>query len=170
MGPVKARLQLAAARYALGTATSEELVQVADSVLDEGLYLQALGELATLGRPVISEAGPLFENALVEIGLRVPSREEAIATLLRNYVGAIAGATVAPEEGLRRIIQDVYFPADLYGHTKQFVGDSHGLQHLIGCFYTYDDVRESEFGEETIKALDQQVVTLAKQWLAERGV
>jgi hypothetical protein len=170
MDPVMGRLQLAAARYALGTARSEELCGLADSILSDGVYSHALGELDTLARPEMSEVGPLFQQALNEFGLSVPSREAAIVTLLRHHVGTIAVGNVLPEEGLRRVMQEVYFPANLYQESKEFVGDSHGLQHLIGCFYAYDDLRlETKLSVDAIKTLDRQVVTLAKEWLAEQG-
>jgi len=57
-------LKLAAARYVLGNATSDELARIADSLLTEGVYSPAIGELGTTRGFVMAEAGSLFEQAL----------------------------------------------------------------------------------------------------------
>jgi hypothetical protein len=57
-------LKLAAARYVLGAVTSEELARIADTLLTEGVYSPAIGELGTTRGLVMAEAGSRFEQAL----------------------------------------------------------------------------------------------------------
>lgn len=72
MAADKLKLLVAAARFRLGTITSDELRQVADDALWQGLYSHALGELSMLRQPVLSEAGPLFQKVLGELDKTSP--------------------------------------------------------------------------------------------------
>ena len=48
----------------------------------------------------MAEAGPLFERILEAGHFTRPSKDEAVWTLLRHYVGVIADGSVAPRAGL----------------------------------------------------------------------
>ena len=133
-------LRLAAARYVLGDLPSEELARIADALLTEGVYSQAIGELATTRHLVMADAGPLFEQTLRDLNVDTPSREEAVWVLLRYHIGRIAYEDVAPREGLQSVL-DVYHRADLYTQNQTYVGDSHGIEHLIGAYWIYDDLQ-----------------------------
>ncbi len=63
------------------------------------------------------------------------------------------------------------YPANIYEKTKDVVGDSHGLETLIGAYYQYDDLneqlsRECESGKRGIfdgfGKLDRDVINAAK--------
>jgi hypothetical protein len=121
--------------------------------------------------------GPLFERALRDLAIALPSKEEAVCSLLRHHVGRIAEGLVPPRDGMRSVLNEVYYPADLYTETTKYVGDSHGLQHLLGSFYSYDDLEErpeevsfeGKFGEEALVGLDRHIVSLAKSWIDQYG-
>jgi hypothetical protein len=125
----------------MGTLPSWELREIADAVLDQGFYSPVIGELATMRHPVMANAGPLFERALQELHTEMPSREDAVWILLRHHIGRIASRDVSPREGLRFVV-DVYYLTDLYDKSREYVGDSHGIQQLIGYFWGYDDLEE----------------------------
>jgi len=169
-------LRIAAARYVMGTLPSWELPKIADAVLDQGFYSPAIGELATTRHPVMADAGPLFERALQELHTELPAPEDAVWILLRHHIGRIAAGDVAPRDGLR-VVLDLYNRADLYNKSREYVGDSHGIQQLIGYFWGYDDLDErprevsfdGRYGADAFQALDQEVVRLAHQWLGEHG-
>jgi hypothetical protein len=100
-------LPLAAARFALNLAGSEELVRLADDLLTSGVYSHSLGELYSVRSPNLSVVGPLFSSALKELGVPLPSREEAARTLVRGYVCDISEGNVTPFEGLTRLLKSI---------------------------------------------------------------
>ncbi len=163
-------IQVAAARLALGVLTSAELVRAADEALELGVYSDSLGELATVSNPIMAEVGPIFLKSLKELGISCPSKEEAAWMLLRHHIARIANETIPAREGLRQMMREVYYPANLSVRATKCVGDSHGLEYLIGDFYAYDDLEErptevsfeEKYGEEAIQALDRQVIRHAK--------
>jgi hypothetical protein len=169
-------LRLTVARYTLGLAHSQELSQAADAALNQ-VYTDSLCQLATTGDLVLPEAGRLFEKALRELGLSLPSREEAIQALLIHSIGAVAEGAVAPRAGLESLKRDLYYPIIQEEPVTRYVGDSRGIEHLLRCYYSYDDLaaRPTEisvagkYGSEAVAELDRQAVELAGKWLRERS-
>ncbi len=95
-------LQIAAARLALGKLTSDEVVATASATLDRGIYSESLG-LLMFEEPIWSSVGPMFERALFELGIRIPSRNEASRFLACEYAKQIVQGKIAPYEGAYRI-------------------------------------------------------------------
>jgi hypothetical protein len=167
-------LKLAAARYVLGNVASEELMRVADTLLTEGVYSPAIGELGTTRGLVMAEAGPLFEQALRDLNVDVPSPEEAVWVLLRYHIGRIAYEEVSPREGLQSVLE-VSDRANLHGQSGTYVGDSHGIEQLTDAYWEYDCLHARPVGEsvetdlEAKRALDDTVVRAATEWVGEHG-
>jgi len=128
-------------------------------------------------RPTMADAGPLFESALQELGVPIPSQDDAAWTLLRYHIGRIAGGEVAPRQGLRAILEDVYYPAQLHAQRERYGADVYDVGSFHASFYSYDDLeaRPSEvffdglYGEDAMKALDRAVVDLAREWRIRHG-
>jgi len=169
-------LRIAAARYVMGALPSWELPKIADGVLNLGIYSPAVGELATMRQPVMADAGPLFERALTELQTEMPSPEDAVWILLRHYIERIGSGDLTPRAGLS-LIHDLYIRADLDERSRKYVGDSHGIQQLLGYFWGYDDLEErptevsfdGRYGADAIRALDEEVVRIARDWVGEHG-
>lgn len=169
-------LHIAAARYVLGSLPSWEFPRIANALLDAGVYSQAVGELATTPNPTMSDAGPVFERALVEMRIELPSKEEAVWMLLRHFVEQLASRRVTGRKGLRAII-DVYNYVDPAEKSRDYVGESHDIQHLVGAYWSYDDLEErptevsfhGRYGRDAVQALDEDVIRLAREWLEQHG-
>ncbi len=161
----------------MGILPSEDLRRTADEALTRGVYSYSLAELAAVSNPIISDIEPLFLSALKELGIPLPQKEEAVLTVLESLLRSIAEGEAQPHDGLRRVMREVYYGADLYEKSVKYTGDSHGIHHLIGCYWAYDDLRErpdevdfdGKYGEEAIAGLDAQVVHLATEWIVERN-
>lgn len=173
-----ALLVVTAARYVLGVENAATLRQAADRALDCGFYTEALGQLAMEfhSESLVADAGPIFERALAQLGLSLPSHADAVWVALRHAIGRIARGEVPPRAGLR-IVYVIYENAHLNKESRGTVGDSHELQKLLGAFYGYDDLEgrpdevsfEGRYGEEAIAALDAAVLADAKEWAARHG-
>lgn len=171
-------LKLVAARYSLGAAQSDELRQIADQALDSGVYSSSLAEMAGCSTPILSDIGPLFEAALEELAIILPGENDAIEILVRHHLKSVVHGSVRPRDGLERIMEDVYYPAKIHEKSKQFDGDSHGLEKLIGAYWSYDDVGE-QLGREFLSGdhrdfdgfrdLDRDTIKFAKVWLSDHS-
>jgi hypothetical protein len=95
-------LGIAAARLALSLLTSEQAVAAASAALDNGIYSESLGLLA-YAESIWSHVGPLFERALSELRISVPSREAASLVLAREHARRMISGEVSPYEGAKRI-------------------------------------------------------------------
>lgn len=165
-------LRVAAARYVLGDLPSWELPEFADRLLELNICSTAISDLSTMREPIMSEAGPLFEQILRESAIDLPSVDESLETVLRHYISQIAARVIEPRSGLRSIAR-IYYSANLYEESRHYVGDSHGLEHLLGSFYVYDDIEECSLegqgGPKAHRSLDEDVVRQANDWLQAHG-
>ena len=96
-------LDLEASNFVLGRTLSECLPSLAVKLLAEGYDSSALRMLAGLTESQMDEAGPLFKQALLEIGCSLPSPREAVLRLARETAMQILQGEIAPYEGGKRI-------------------------------------------------------------------
>ena len=169
-------LQIAAAKLRLGLLQSRELAHLAMAALDEGHSGVSLGELAVERIPSLREHEGLFLEALQECGIQMPSAERAVEILLGHCVEMIATGAIQPYDGLEQMMSKLYHPYISDIPVARYVGDQRGLQHLIGAYHAYDDLRfrpeevsfEDLYGDEALIALDQSVRRLAQAWLRDQ--
>jgi hypothetical protein len=147
--------------------------KLAEGLVEDDICSPAISELAMMRQPIMSEAGPLFEQILRQSAIDVPSVDESLEIVLRHYISQIASRVIGPRPGLRSIAS-IYYSANLYDRSRRYVGDSHGLEHLLASFYLYDGIEECSFEDkneaEAHRALDEDVVRQAVEWLQARGV
>ena len=162
-------------RYRLGLFDTEALIHIADKLLEEGRHTPSVVKLSilVLESPIMAEAAPLFEKACVELGVAIPSQQEAINKLLHFQIESIASGAIAPQEGLEAMMRELYFPFIIAEPCKKYVGDSHGMEHLIGAYWNYDDLVghpnevswEGKYGAEAIACWEEFVRQKARGWL-----
>lgn len=147
-------------------------MRAADSLLSEGCNEPAIVQLSIIKSPIMAVAGPIFERACCELGLTIPSKDAAINQVLHHYLESIVSGARAPYDGLLLIMREVY-PHFMTERDKKYVGDSRGMEHLIGAYYSYDDLAdrpgdcswEGKRGKEAIAAWEQSVREHARDWL-----
>jgi hypothetical protein len=161
---------MAAARFALELATSDELIDAAHEALNDSVYSYSLGELATFRQPTRADIDPLFVAALRELEMSMPSLDEALEMLLSLHAGAIAEGAVTPREGvseLHRINSSLAY-CQRRGPELEL---EETLQELALLFYQYAD---SDYypgppvEEEFLRAVDERCIQLATSWCRER--
>ena len=158
----------------LGLQNTESLVGAANTLLAEGHSEPAIVELSILESPIMAEAAPVFEQACAQLGVTIPSKNEAIDELLRLHLESIASGSRSPYDDLSAIMREVYFPHFSSEPGKRYVGDSRGMEHLIGAYWVYDDLRarpevsfKGKAEADAISLFDEHVRELARDWLEE---
>ncbi|MCF7789183.1 MAG: hypothetical protein K9N47_23870 [Prosthecobacter sp.] len=163
------------ARRVMTGVSVKELQGIAVSWIESGHDFPALHELAW--DPVLSwrDADFLFDAVASTVGLSLPSRAEASEILVYYHIRRIAQGHCTPEGGLAGIMRDAYWPELSKKTSLVYVGDADGLEHFIGAYWGYDDLRDSPdvvgydglYGEEAVQAFDMHVRNLAAEWLLQ---
>jgi hypothetical protein len=162
-----------AIRYRLGLLNTESLVEIADKLLEEGRDAPSVIQLSILESPIMAEAAPIFENICAEYKIKIPTKDEAINKLLRFQSESIASGAIAPRKGLEATMRESYFPYFAGELSKKYVGDSRGMEHLIGAYWSYDDLVErprqvswsGKYGAEAIESWEESVRQYARDWI-----
>ena len=171
---MKSSLRYQAARHGLGTLNADDIKATIQALVDEGLYLDAFLEaLDSDLHPRMAEVLPAFLAALGHYHVIVPSREEAVWELIGYHLQNVASNHANALQELGKLVADVYWEYDFHTPTKNYLGDSHGIEHLIGLYWSADDMRERPQeisvngmrGEEAWSELNRQIVIEAKRWL-----
>lgn len=149
-----------------------------DSLMNQGIWLDEFVDIEYPTTNTQVDFKPAFEAALKALDIKAPSdKEEATWLILRKNISDIALEYIDPLDGLQRLITDIYWDYDFGTITKHYLGDSHGIEHLIGWYWGYDDMKErptdiscnEKYGEEAIIELKKEVIKSAKAWVQEYG-
>lgn len=97
------RMEIVAAKWALGLLPSDALPRLATAALEAGLDTPSLRLVAGELHPTRDETGVLFDEALDELGVDVPDRSRAALIVAKEYATQIADGIVSPFQGARQI-------------------------------------------------------------------
>ncbi|MDQ6772224.1 MAG: hypothetical protein M3024_04430 [Candidatus Dormibacteraeota bacterium] len=97
------RLQAAAFKTVLGLTPPEELPGTAAAALGDGCDSPSLRALAGLADGEIEEVNSLFEMALAEVELSLPTAREAAMALARDIASKVLEGVTTPYRGAKQI-------------------------------------------------------------------
>jgi len=97
------KLELAAAKAAVGLLLSEEFSEAAVGALEDGCDSPALRILAGLAAAEADEARTLFDRVLVELNVSQPGKRDAVMQLARKTAEMIVNGATAPYQGAKQI-------------------------------------------------------------------
>jgi hypothetical protein len=162
-------LRVAAARFILELATTDELVDSAHEALNDSVYSHSLGELATFRHPTRADIDPLFVAALRELEMSMPSEEEALDKLMCVHASAIAEGAVTPSQG----VYDIYRMYSSVAHSRRWpqLELQDAIRELAYHHYRYADSHYypgPPTEEEYLLQLDKECIELALRWCRTR--
>ncbi len=154
--------------------SAQQLIKAAENALVEGWDSPSLRMLAGINEQDCDEwtVLRLLNNSLAELGITLPSKDDAVWILLCHHISQIANGTVSPLEGMQAVEK---YSFDFYEMTKEYVGDSHDIHEMYGMFWNYEDIREcpdevsvnGKFGEDAVDELDRFMVEKAREWVGK---
>lgn len=129
------------ARYALADLPDAELSAAATQGLIEGLESSTLAALAgsTLEERGASQLHAMWREALEQLGKEPPTRAKAGLLLRDHYARSVLAGEISPQEGAFAIVQLCNEVRDVFPE-KEYVGDSFGVAHIYGLYYSHDDI------------------------------
>jgi len=144
--------------------------RVADRLLNEGVEHDDLIAVY-LANPDDNDAiFAAFEHFLVACEINVPDQDTAIWGLIEFHIDKIAKRDGDLLDLLGRMMKEAYYEF----HFEMFPGDSHGIESLVGLFYSYDHMTEchpqdvswnGKHGDAAIKEIENEFVLAAENWL-----
>jgi hypothetical protein len=159
-------LRLAAAAYAARWVSGDDLKKAASRALDRGVYSHSLGELATLPNPILSDAGPLLESAFRELGMAIPSRQEACMIATVGCIHAILEGVVAPEAGIKKL-HDCAFE-EVFHCRNADRANCDPLREAVVLHYEFDHYDE-RLSRDAVDEIESRVLALAAAWNRNYG-
>jgi hypothetical protein len=166
------RLRYLAAKFGLGILDPDSIQGAIDNLMDEGIYHDDFLEVMDLKAPRMDQVIQPFLRTLKRLGIEAPEKEEAVWLLIDHHTSRIAMQKVEAIEGLKQLKTDIYKGYNLQTLTKKYVGDSHGIEHLIGLYWGYQEMLERPnevtyggmTGSEGIEKIECEIVLEAKRW------
>lgn len=171
---MKQPLQYQAAKFAMGNLNADEIKSIIHGLVDGGFYLDEFLDALDARKPRMEEVLPAFIATLNHNGISLPDKEQAVWILIEFHLRKIALEGSDSLEELAKLIADVYWNYDFHTPTQKYLGDSHGIENLIGLYWAADDLRDSpkyisyggKYGDEALSDLKYQIVVKAKHWLS----
>ena len=168
----RAELNLLAARHGF-TGVGCEVREIADRLLNAGVDSDDLVTIYLADADDRSTIVPAFERFLQACDIAIPDRDTAVWGVLEHHISLIARRAGNPRDLCRTMVDEVYYQYDF--RCNEYAGDSHGIHHLIGNFYGFDDLMDrpaevscnGKYGAEAIIELENELVNAASAWLDE---
>jgi hypothetical protein len=166
-------LRYLAACLAFENVDAQEIRDVVDHLIDAGTYSDEFLPIIESTPPTLRDVVAPFRAYLEKSGNHIPDKDTAVWQIIQHHVSSIIAGAVKPFEGLRRLIADVYWDYDFHKLAKEYLGDSHGIEHLIGLYWGRDDMLErpteiscsGKHGEEALLELDKEILNRCKEWM-----
>ena len=156
-----------AARIAFGTVNADEIQSTVDSMLMNGVYSREFIDIMDSKPARLDEVLPPFVAYLQREGISVPTKDQAVWQLIAHHVSRIVSGAADPISELQELISDVYWDYDFHTPTREYLGDSHGIQYLIGLYWENDDMtdRDCNGSQKEIKEIKEAIVKRSKEWM-----
>lgn len=167
----KTGLEFQAALYSFGHLNTQDMQKIIDGLLNEGTYADEFLDVIYPDYDTREEVGAAFKRSLKALGIVAPNYEEAVWTILRHYVSRIANQEIDALDGLKELMREMDY--NFHAKTKKYLGDSHGVEYLIGLYWDYYDVLEKpteisingKYGEEAIGEIKKEILIEAEKWV-----
>lgn len=170
---MNANLRYLAALHGLGTLDADAMKSAVDSLMNQGFYVDECLDALDSEPARVDEVLPAFRAALAHYGVVVPDRELAVWQLIEHHLKRAASPDGDSWASLCSLFRDLYWEYDFHSETAQYLGDSHGLQELIGIYWAVED-QAGQSGVSTnafqVDESDRSAIRhAAERWLASYG-
>ena len=123
--------EIAISHYKLGKLSSQDIVDLADSWLNEGIYTDSLNFILMEKNPLMVEVGPLFENAVKELGFGIPSKIEAAKFAAKDTIQMMVSGEMDLMDGANFLYWDVHHEITDELPDGEYLGTNLGLESIF---------------------------------------
>ena len=166
-------LQYIAMRMAFGKVDADEIQSTVDTLLKDGVYSDNFIDIIDSKPARLADVLPLFREYLESEGISVPSQEDGVWQIIAYHLSRIASGQVDPLSELEILISEVYWDYDFHSVTTKYIGDSHGIEQLVGFYWGYDDMQDrledlscnGKHGEAGVREMKKEIVKCSEEWM-----
>ncbi len=146
-----------AIKYAAGILHTKDIFEYVKSQLDKGTWSDVILDILDCDPKGWVSISALFEKYLAEIGVMIPTLEEAVRELVEHHVLLIASGTVTPCVQFKKLLEEID-NYDYYSKTQDYVGDDLGIHQMYGWYY--EDYC-------TVDQINQGILEESKVWMSK---
>ncbi|MCP4179138.1 MAG: hypothetical protein GY756_15365, partial [bacterium] len=117
--------------FKLDLLSSDEIVALSNSWLENGIYSDSLCELCTMVLPIMSDISPLFEQSMNDLRIDEPTIFAAAEGLIRFTLTQVVEKKIEPEKGASFLYYEIHLNLSNEYPDKEFVGDIWGLESIF---------------------------------------
>jgi hypothetical protein len=121
------------AKYAADKLDAKALVQFADNKLKQGIFSESLLNILDEEPKYWDSVAVLFEEAVNELGYKIPSFDEAIWILTKYHITSISQGCISPTKQFKEMLNDID-RFDLHKGIKENKGDNIGISQMYSLF------------------------------------
>jgi len=161
-------LEHMAIRIAMDKVDADEIQAAVNRLLADGVYSDHFLAIMDAKPARLAEVLPPFQAYLKTAGISAPDKEEAVWRIIAYHVSRIVSGQTTPLTELQALIAEVYWDYDFHSVTTKYLGDSHGIEHLIGLYWEYDDATEGPLGRMSdvdMRNWEQAVLSRSEEWI-----
>ena len=125
-------VQTLVAYYILDLLDSDDLSNIAVELMNDGIESPSLILLAGIEKQDVVESNKLFEKALSELNIDIPTPNEAAIFVCKDYCNQILSEEITPYMGAEKITKNIFYRFK----------DIKGLSAFAGLVSEYDDFGE----------------------------
>jgi len=152
------------ARYVLGEVFTDDLPALAVDVILQGSDSPSLAALAGVTRDTApAELRDLFEHALAELRIPVPSKLNAGQILKTILAQRVLDGDLSPQVAAREIVS-IYHSLHKEIKDHQYAGDGFDIANLFGAYHSYDDYHDNPGAARA--AIDRTIVEECRRIVA----
>ena len=152
---------------------AQEIRDTVDALIDTGTYSDEFLPIIESTPPTLRDVLGPFRKYLEKSGIRIPDKNTAVWRIIHHHVLMIVSGTVGPFDGLKQLIADIYRDYDFRTSTREYLGDSHGIEHLIAHYWGHDEMTDrptevscnGKYGDEGLQELDKEILKSSKEWM-----
>lgn len=171
----KQELAYLAAGLALRIHDTVVAKKLVNNWLERGVYFDEFLNIVDCEPGRIEDASAALSRLLPKFGCSFPSRDEAFWQIIDYHTARISKQLCEPYEGLRAIIKEVYCQYN-FPETEKHLGDSLGIERLIGTYWNIDDILARCAGvgvnaedQRMIDDLKREILEEAQDWQLRRS-
>lgn len=122
---------IAIAYYQLRLLSSADLVTLADTWLNQGIYTDSINYLQMDKDPIMSEASELFLKAMEEMNVDIPTRVTSAWIVTEDIMERIVSGSIDLMEGVNFIYWDVHHEIDTELPDGKYLGSNLKLEQVF---------------------------------------
>ncbi len=167
---------LAIAYYQLGALSPLNLVQLSDQWLCESIFTDSINILQTHKDPKMYEVSDLFEKAMEELNVAIPTRIESAWIVAEDILQRMVAGSIDLMDGANFLYNDVHHEIDEELPDGKYLGSNLGFEHIFCWLREIWDCRDGSTlfyytdlprNEAEIK-FQQHLMEEAVKWLDSR--